>query len=103
MWFPEKTCHPSAEHPIEPFLVDEAGAQKDNDVWANASKTAESLFAVHEWHREVEQNQIKVVRTLAKKIQALETRLSGHDIETRLRENAFGENERHRFVIHHQK
>ena len=31
--------------------------------------------------------------TLAEKIQAFKTRLSGHDFEIRLREDAFGENE----------
>lgn len=103
MWFPEKTRQPSAEHPIESFLKDEAGAQKNNDIRANASKTAKGFFAVHKRHGEVEQNQIEVMWTLAEKIQALKTRLSGHDFETRFHEDAFGENERHRLVVHHQK
>ena len=46
-----ETCYSSAEHSVESFLGDKSRAQKHNDVRANAAKTAESFFAVHERHR----------------------------------------------------
>ena len=83
MWFVKETRHPGVDHPIESILGNESSAEEDNDVRANAFEAAKSFFAVHERHREVEQNQIEVARALAEKIQALKTRLRSFDIEAR--------------------
>jgi hypothetical protein len=70
MRFPEKPGHSRGHHPIEPFLGNKAGAQENHRVGANGSETAERFLAVHERHREIEQNEIEVVRALAEEIQA---------------------------------
>jgi Fe-S cluster assembly ATP-binding protein len=103
MRFAEKTCQAGAEHPVEAFLGDEAGTEKDYDVRTNVPQTSKGFFAIHERHGEVEQNQIEMARTLAEKIQALKARLGGHDFESGVHEHAFGENERHRLIVDDQK
>ena len=44
-----------------------------------------------------------MARAFAEQVQALKTRLSGLDVETRRRENTLAQNERHLLVIHYQK
>ena len=103
MGFSQKPRHARAEHSVEAFLGDEAGAEKDHDIRTNAAQTTKGLFAVHERHGEVEQDQVEMGRTFPEKIQALETRLRGHDFKTCFHKHAFGKNESHRLVVDDQK
>src|SRR5205085_1878152 len=77
----------------------EAGAQKNDGFGVDAAESAERFFAVHEWHREIEQDQIEVVRTLPENIETFETRLRGHYFEPGFDQNPFRQDKRHRLVV----
>ena len=104
MWFAEKPCQPGAEHPVESFLGDKARAEKNNDIRANASKTAENFFAVHERHGEVEHNQIEVVLDACGKDPDIQSRIERSRPRSQpRRECAWPEPSDHRLVVDHEK
>ena len=80
----EKSGHARGEHAVEPFLRDEARAEQHDGFGVNLAEPAESFFAIHERHREIEQNEIKVGRTFAEKIETFKTRLGSYDFEASL-------------------
>jgi len=90
----------SLTNAVEALLGHETGAEKDDGFRINVPEPDKSFFAIHERHREIEQDQIEVMRTLPENIETFETGLRGHDFEPCFGQNPFSQDKSHRFVIH---
>src|ERR1017187_4677807 len=87
-WLAQKTRKTRAQHSIQAFLIDEAGAKHDWHIRTDLMQASECFLAVHERHGEIEKNEVEAVRAATKNVQAIEARLGGDDMEARLGESS---------------
>lgn len=104
VWFADESGQPSREHAVYAVLSlgEETGAEHDNGIGFNGPEPPKRFFAIHEWHREVEHDEIEPVRSIPDLLEAFETGLDGRDLETGFGKNTVGQNARGRIVIDYQ-
>jgi len=104
MRFADGTSEAGGEHAVDPVLRlgEKAGAEENGDVRIDGAQTAKRFFPVHEWHREIEQNQIEPIRAVPELFQAFESGLDSRYVEPGFREDPVGQHPRRRFVIDYE-
>src|SRR5437660_9768578 len=60
-WLAQKASDAGVHHSFEPVRRYESSTKHDWNVVADLPQPLECLFAIHEWHRQIEQNQLKRV------------------------------------------
>ena len=61
--FLNEAAQTGIQHVVEPLLMDKSRAKHDADFRAESAQAMESLFAIHQRHAEIEQDQIKTAWT----------------------------------------
>src|SRR3984893_13741426 len=98
----QKSCDSILHQSVESILSDKSCAENDRDVGPNFAQTMKGFFSIHEWHGQVEQNQLDCLRLPSKEIESFKSRLRGHNLVTCFAQQTLDQNQRHRFVVDHE-
>ncbi len=78
----QKSRNAGFHQTIEAIASNETGAKNDWYIGSNFAQPMKGFFAVHEGHRQIEQNQLERLRLPPKEIERFKSRLRGHDVAT---------------------
>ena len=101
MWLPNQTTQPSRQHSLNPSLGfgEKAGAEQHNYQRINCAKPTERFFAIHERHRQIEEDKIEPVRAFPELVETFKARFHGCHLVAGFGKNAVRQKARGRLVI----
>ena len=89
--FTEETGESFGHEPLQTFMLNETGAHDNWHIRPQFAEPMKSFFAVHERHRQIEQDEIELEPFLAKMIQAFKAGLRGGDLVVGVAEDCTNE------------
>ena len=92
--FAKKSDDSILHQTIQAIALNETVAKNDGDIGADFTQAMKCFLSIHEWHGQVEQDQLKRVRLATKQIECFKAGLRGDGVVTGFAQQSFDQDKR---------